>query len=230
MLSVLVNGIRLHERQLKICECYYDNMKRKKQPPTFEEIADKLRFYGTRIVSYHVGKLVDKGLLSRIHNGRNYRNYELTEIGVSCMGGNPHGVPVLGTTAAGEPYFILGEPGEIINLEDELKNDDIFAVHVRGNSMIGDHINDGDYAFIRRQSACDKGDIVVVSQIATRFEQGLEGFGYATLKHFVPKGGAIHLQSSNDEVEDIIIPRQQWDTEWRVEGKVIAVFRRTHSS
>lgn len=230
MSSKSVNGILLHERQLKICECYYFNMKQGEPPPTFEEITEKLGFYNTSIVSYHVVKLVKKGLLSRFHDGRNYRNYELTDLGVKCVGGTPlnSGIPVLGTTAAGKPYFIFGEPDERIHLEYEMEDEDIFALHVRGSSMIGDHINDGDYVFVRRQSTCDNGDIIVASRIQTMVEQGLEGFGYATLKRFILTDEGVNLQASNPDVDDIIVKGDEWENEWRIEGKVIAVFRRLH--
>ncbi len=199
--------------------------------------------------------LLKKGFVYNAYEKRKYRNYELTEYGIKCVEAafdigwvqsilnteqvepilnteqvEPvRGIPLLGTTAAGvELEFINGEPGETIVLEHELGSDNIFAVRVSGNSMTGDHIDDGDCVFIRQQSACDNGDIILAVRIETLVERGLEGFGYATLKHFFEKEDSIHLQSSNDEVDDIIIPKHDWRKEWRIQGKVVAIFHRLY--
>jgi len=267
----LISKPPLRGIKLKICQCYYDNLHDRKLPPTFDEIARKVGLWNSSTVSHHINDprtgLLKKGFISRIYGERKYRNYELTEYGIRCVEAafniprdqsilnteqvepdteqvEPiRGIPLLGTTAAAqEPRFIFGEPDEMIDIEHELKDDNIFAVCVRGNSMIGDHINDGDYVFVRRQSACANGDIVVVSHIETSVEQGLDGYGYATLKHFFLEkdDDDIHLRSSNPEVDDIIVPKQKWSSgdedsaieskEWQIEGKVIAIFRRLHSS
>src|SRR2546421_9415093 len=209
MLQKSISKPPLRGMKLKICKCYYDNLQDRKLPPTFDEIARKVKLLNTSTVSNHIIDpaigLLTKGFVSRIQDKeRKIRNYELTKYGIGCVEAaynipwaqsilnteqiepdieeiEPNrGIPVLGTTAAGqEPRFIFGEPDERIDLEHELEDDDIFAVHVRGKSMIGDHINDGDYVFVRPQSGCDNGDIVVVSHIETSAEPG-----YATLKHF----------------------------------------------
>src|SRR6266446_9332485 len=155
------SGTLLRGTKLKICKCYYDNMRKGKLPPTFEEVASEVKICNTSTVSYHIIDLVDKDIMYRSQDGRNYRNYHLTEHGVESVETTLNikhiepvpGIPVLGTTAAGEPYFIFGEPGDSIDMDRELGNDNIFAVCVRGDSMIGDHINDGDYVFVRQQSA-----------------------------------------------------------------------------
>ena len=253
-----LDEVELDEKKLEICQCYYRNKREGKPPPTFEEIKILVGFFNTRNVYYHINdsanSLVNRGIMSRMHGERKYRNYELTEKGIRYVeralgieqgeepSGSPisalgpgeaaiSGIPLLGTTAAGkELEFIFGEPGERITIERELGGDNYFAVHVSGTSMIGDHIYDGDCVFLRPQSACSNGDIVLVARIETPSERGLEGFGYATLKHFVPKDDGIHLQSSNNEVDDILIPKRVWDKEWQIQGKVIAVFHRLHPS
>lgn len=249
----------LRGMKLEICRCYYNRLINQEDTPSFEDIANEVtpRLYGTSTVNYHINDpdtgLLRRGFLSRIHGKKKYRNYRLTDYGIRsvkiCFNiehveessegvgddiayeETRSGIPLLGTTAAGpELEFIFGEPGERIAVERELGDDNIFAVRVRGTSMIGDCINDGDCVFLRPQSACNHGDIVLVVRTQTPFEQGLEGYGYATLKHFLPQGNDVHLQSSNDEVDDIIIAKREWDAEWRIQGKVIAVLHRLHST
>lgn len=241
----------LKGKKLEICKCYYDNLCANELPPTFKEIESKVERCTSSKVHYYISSsnsnLVKSGYIRRTYDERQYRNYELTEDGIRCVEAAYNipwtrsllkaepGIPLLGTTAAGQVLrSIFGEPGEMIDIGNEVKGDNIFALQVSGNSMIGDHINDGDYVFVRRQSMCADGDIVVVSHIDSS-----DGQGYATLKHFFRKGNNIHLQSSNSEIGDIIVPKQKWggrdyddieNKEWLMEGKVIAIFRRLHSS
>ena len=94
--------------------------------------------------------------------------------------------------------------------------------------MIGDHIIDGDYVFFEKQTSYDENDIVVASK---NEEQGLEESGYATLKRYSKVGGEIHLRPSNPKTSTKVISESKWEEEgWRIEGKVIAVYRRLSSS
>ena len=87
--------------------------------------------------------------------------------------------------------------------------------------MIEDHICDGDYVVVKPQSTCQNGDIVV----AVHMQEGVEGS--ATLKRFFQEKDhdRVRLQPANSELDPILIPRNIWDREWQVQGKVVAIFR-----
>ncbi len=87
--------------------------------------------------------------------------------------------------------------------------------------MIEDHICDGDYVVVKPQTSCESGDIVV----AVHLQEGTSGS--ATLKRFYQEkeNNRIRLQPANSELDPIYIPRSEWDREWQIQGKVVAIFR-----
>src|SRR5579859_1658653 len=125
----------------------------------------------------------------------------------------------MGSIAAGEPLEIVSDPEQMIDVGREMEHDNTYALIVKGRSMIEDHICDGDYVVIKPQNTCNNGDIVV----AVHFQQGSSGS--ATLKRFFQEKDQIRLQPANSELEPFFIPKSEWDTEWKVQGKVVAIFR-----
>jgi repressor LexA len=97
-----------------------------------------------------------------------------------------------------------------------------YALVVRGNSMIEDHIRDKDYVVIKPQSTCENGDIVVAVHLLP------PGEGQATLKRFYleQEQGRVRLQPANSELDPIFIPLSEWEREWQIQGKVVAIFRK----
>jgi len=102
-----------------------------------------------------------------------------------------------------------------------MEHDNTYALIVQGRSMIEDHICDGDYVVVKPQSTCNNGDIVV----AVHLQEGSSGS--ATLKRFFQEKDhdRIRLQPANSELEPIFVSRSEWDQEWQVQGKVVAIFR-----
>jgi repressor LexA len=108
-----------------------------------------------------------------------------------------------------------------------MEQEDHYALIVRGNSMIEDHIFDRDYLVIKPQSYCENGDIVVAVHLTPD-----DTAGYATVKRFYQEKehDRIRLQPSNSELDPIFIPKSEWDREWQVQGKVVAIFRQVSGS
>lgn len=101
------------------------------------------------------------------------------------------------------------------------KDQDAYALVVKGNAMIEDHIRDGDYVVVKPQTTCADGDIVVAVHLK-------EGAGSsAMLKRFYQEKehNRIRLQPANSELEPIYISRDEWEREWQIQGKVVAIFR-----
>ena len=185
-------------------------------PPTNREIGHELKIASTGHVDYHLTMLEKKGLISR--QPKKSRGIKLIQ--------QPFGIPIKGAIAAGEPLYISEENDQTVDVGREFEHDNTYALVVQGRSMIEDHICDGDYVVIKPQQTCENGDIVV----AVHLEQGLEGS--ATLKRFFQEKdhNRVRLQPANSELEPIFVPKSEWDAEWKVQGKVVAIFRQCRAA
>jgi repressor LexA len=194
-------------------------MKSEGMPPTNREIGRELNIASTGHVDYHLTMLEKKGWISR--QPKKSRGIKLTRRQVR------EGIPVKGRIAAGEPLDIFPDAVESLDLDLDLADsENSYALVVRGRSMIEDHICDGDYVVIKPQTTCQNGDIVV----AVHMQEGLEGS--ATLKRIFQEKehDRVRLQPANSELDPILIPKSEWDREWQVQGKVIAIFRQCSSA
>lgn len=182
------------------------------KPPTLREIGHHFHISSTGHLHFLLKRLEARGCIRRI-SGRS-RGIQLT---------HPRGIPIKGAIAAGKPLDIF-EPGstpasEILPLTGALQTTTVFALVVRGQSMIGDHIDDGDYVVIDPQKRFRSGDIVV----ATHLQDGISGS--ATLKRVFFEQDQVRLQPANAAMEPLFISKQVWEREWTVQGKVVAIFR-----
>ncbi len=191
-------------------------IKREGMPPTNREIGHELQIASTGHVDYHLTMLEKLGMITR--QPKKSRGIKLTR--------QIYGIPVLGRIAAGQPLEISKEPEQTVDVGRDFEHDNTYALIVQGRSMIEDHICDGDYVVIKPQDTCDNGDIVV----AVHLESGSEGS--ATLKRFFreKEHDRVRLQPANSELEPIFVPRSEWDTEWKVQGKVVAIFRQCRAA
>jgi repressor LexA len=121
-------------------------------------------------------------------------------------------IPLAGRIAAGVPVEAV-EDRETINLAELVEDRDVFALQVRGDSMIDDHICSGDVVLVERTSQVQDGDIVVA------LVEGSE----TTLKRFYREpGGMARLQPANPEMAPIRVPL----AEVQIQGRVLAVLRK----
>ncbi len=191
-------------------------MKDEGMPPTNREIGREMKIASTGHVDYHLTMLEKKGLITR--QPKKSRGIKLTK--------QPWGIPVMGYIAAGEPLDIFSESDQSVDIGRELEHENTYALIVKGRSMIEDHICDGDYVVIKPQATCENGDIVV----AVHLQEGTSGS--ATLKRFFQEKeqDRVRLQPANSELTPIFVPRSEWDREWQVQGKVVAIFRQCSGS
>jgi repressor LexA len=120
------------------------------------------------------------------------------------------GIPFVGRVAAGLPVEAV-ENREHISIESCFGNrDDIFALEVRGDSMVGDDIHSGDYAICRRTSTATDGQLVVA----------IVDNGNATLKRFYKEPGQVRLQPANNDYEPI------YSDDCQIQGIVIGLVRK----
>jgi len=184
-------------------------------PPTVREIGEKFRVT-PRAAFDHLRALERKGMLQRrAAPGRTARGLTLTE----AAGGRSQSasVPILGRIAAGQP--LLAEE----NREGELpiaagalpgRGEDLFALRVRGESMISAHICDGDLVLVRRQDSAQLNDIVVA---LVESEAGDE----ATVKRFQRDGERVVLKPEHPTMAPIVVDARAV----RILGKVVGLLR-----
>jgi repressor LexA len=208
----------LTERQREVLGFIRSFTTRNGVPPTVREIGDKFRVT-PRAAFDHLRALERKGMLQRRHTaGRTSRALTLTSSGAA---GGVRAVPVLGRVAAGAPLLAAeNREGELPMAADALPNggEDVFALRVRGDSMIDAHICDGDLVLVRRQDTASSNDIVVatVASDAT-------GEGEATVKRYLRDGARVVLKPENSTMSPIVVdPRER---EVRIVGKVIGLLR-----
>lgn len=185
-------------------------------PPTIREIQDGLSISSTSVVDYNLNVLEQRNL---IHRNRNIsRGIEL--IGRLQPRRGIISIPVIGRIAAGEPIavpedFASQEYLDTIELGAEVlgaKTENLFALRVRGLSMIDALINDGDVVVLRQQSVCENGDTVAV---------WLKSEKETTLKRFYLEGEQVRLQPANSTMDPIFTAADNVE----VQGKLVTVVR-----
>lgn len=179
-------------------------------PPTNREIGQAMKIASTGHVDYHLSMLEKKNYILR--EAKKSRGIKLVQQPLT-------GVPIMGRIAAGFPIENYAEPDQMLDVGHDVAQQSTYALEVKGNSMIEDHICDGDYVVIKPLSSCQNGDIVVAVHLLE------ENKSSATLKRFFLEQGQVRLQPANSEMEPLYVSKREWDTEWQVQGKVVAIFR-----
>lgn len=172
----------LTPKQKKVLDFITSFTKKKGYAPSLGEIASNFNLNAISTVHQHVKTLKDKGYL---------RKEENQPRGMSPIEKNTETieVPLIGTIAAGEPIEAIESPDETITItRDQLgKIGNLYALRVRGNSMIDEGIFDSDIVVIRQQKIADNGQTVVA----------IIDENDATLKKFYREDGRIRLQPAN---------------------------------
>src|SRR5271157_1387049 len=165
--------------------------------PSYDEIARGLDLASLATVHKHISVLESKNYLKRGFNQS--RSLELAPKYIQEQRRHrpaPVEIPLLGRIAAGAPVEAV-EQREVLNFADFVGDGNTFALEVRGNSMIDDHICDGDLILLEKVKEAQDGDIVVA------LVSGHE----TTLKRLYREpGDMIRLQPANSAVKPILVP------------------------
>jgi repressor LexA len=200
---------RLTERQRAVLDFIAKSIEDSDVPPSLQEIGQAMGGISPTAALAHVVALEKKGYLRRTPRER--RGLEVVRSENPTDDPKLLRLPVVGTIAAGQPIEAFEDRNEFLWVEASLaRHPDNFVLRVRGHSMIGDGINDGDLVIVHPQNTADNGEAVVA----------LVGGNGATLKRFFRERGHIRLQPANPYLEPIIV------TDVSVQGKVVAVIRR----
>jgi repressor LexA len=201
----------LTERQREVLDFISGSINRCGYPPTLREIGSHFGIRSTNGVNDHLRALEKKGYLQR----EDLKSRALRPLMAASQTVD---VPVLGKVAAGQPLLAVR------NYEDTVKVDrffigqtrEVFALRVKGESMIEDGIFDGDYVFVRKQLHADPGEVVVAML-------GDE----ATVKRYYPEGDSIRFQPANAAMQPIVVRKRDFRSVNLI-GVVIGVYRRLH--
>ena len=169
-------------------------------PPSVREICAALEIKSTSTAHKYLGELQERGLIEK----GNHLNRAIT-----LPDDRSVRVPLLGTVTAGQPILAVEEvEGYVPFRSRSLQSKDLFALRVRGESMIKAGILDGDIVIIRKTPTAENGEIVV----ALVEDE-------ATVKRFYKEGGHYRLQPENDAMDPIITETVE------ILGKVIGLVR-----
>ena len=143
----------LTKKQKQVLKFIYECIKDKQLPPTLREIAEYFQFSSTGTVRDHLKALIHKGYIKVSKNKS--RAIELVKEALLQ-------VPVLGQVRAGQPIYAVEDLVGYLNLEDVIfPEKDVFALRVKGDSMSGAGIMEGDFILIKRQTMAQVGEVVV---------------------------------------------------------------------
>lgn len=220
----------LSERQRNILTYLYDCLENNR-PPTIREIGSATDIPSTSVVTYNINKLEEMGLVDR--ENKVSRGLDITDkarellrewgVLVEEMLGRIVRVPLVGDIVASEPIFMGHEDFSVYDDEEDAievsydmlagQRGDLYALKVRGDSMIDAMVNDGDIVILEKREVANNGDMVAV---------WLDD-GTTTLKHFFKEGAQVRLQPANPTMDPIYVPASSV----QVQGKVVMVMRNT---
>jgi repressor LexA len=192
--------------------------------PSFDEIGKGLRLSSLATVHKHINTLERKGFIRRDYNRS--RSIEVvnrepldqaakakrTSEPAQARAVRDLQLPLLGRIAAGRPLEAVPN-NESLSLKEFVGSKSVYVLQVKGNSMVEDHICDGDFVVVEKTQSAENGDTVVA----------LIDNGEATLKKFYrEKNDYVRLQPANVEMQPIVIRAR----DLTIQGRVIAVLRK----
>lgn len=172
-------------------------------PPSVREIGERVGLKSTSSVQVSLDSLEDKGYIIRDPMAK--RSIRIVGLGNQAI----QQVPLLGTVTAGEPILAVEQIESYLPYTGPVSRDKtLFALRVRGESMVNAGILDGDIIFVEKTPVANNGEIVV-AMIEDE----------ATVKTFYKENGQFRLQPENDYMEAIIVK------EVIILGKVVSLLR-----
>jgi repressor LexA len=208
----------LSARQEKILHYIEDFFGKHGYWPAIRDIQTDLKISSTSVVAYNLKALQDKGKINR--QGKVSRGITLPTTLSPALVSPSFFVPMLGTITAGQPLpdpeEVDAETAEKVEVPQDLatadKLKDVFALKVRGQSMIDALIDDGDIVLLRRQETANNGDMVAAMLVDENA---------VTLKKFYHEGARIRLQPANSTMQPIYTTSDNV----RIQGRVVGVLR-----
>jgi len=199
----------LTPRQKQVLQYILDTIEKSGYPPSIREIGKAMGISSLEGVTCHLKALEKKGHIKRDSSHRSIRVLPSAKPVVEKEG--VVRLPLLGSIAAGAPILAEQNVEDWIPIPKSLvrNNRDAFLLKVKGDSMKGDHILDGDLIVARYQVDAENGETVVAVID-----------GEATVKRFYREGDHVRLQPANPDYQPIIVKR-----DFQICGKIIGLLR-----
>lgn len=198
----------LTRRQREVLDIIRDFIGRNGYSPSLEEIGGALGLSSVATVHKHVSHLVEKGLVRRVWNQN--RSIELVD---DADRRGAVGLPLLGRIPAGRPleavptHETIAVPSELVSGRGRT-----YVLKIQGDSMVGEHIRDGDYVILEERRVARDGETVVA------LVDGSE----ATLKRIFRDGIHVRLEPSNPSMSPLLLPAERV----QVQGVVVGLIRK----
>jgi repressor LexA len=228
----------LSERQKNILRHIYQSMTQSGRPPTIRELCTAASITSTSVVNYNLERLENAGYVAR--DAEVSRGLRLTDRAMEWLGALGErmnelaapvtaaatevisrliSVPLYGTIAAGTPIIV---PTDSFDYDDTVEvssamlpdTKDLFALRVKGDSMIDAMVNDGDIVVMKKQQLARNGEMVAV---------WLTDEESTTLKYFFHEGNQVRLQPANPTMDPIFVNPAMV----QIQGRVVMVMRQT---
>ena len=210
------------DRQKEILSFIQRTTEERGFPPTIREIGEEMDIRSTNGVNDHLKALERKGFLTR--GEQQSRSLVPTKrarmiLGLGSRKADPQmiDVPLLGRVAAGAPILAQENVEDTVRIDSFLlggSGKEVFALRVKGNSMIDDGIHDGDFIFVKKAPSAAVGEIVVAL---------IED--EATVKRYFPEGDRIRFQPANKDMEPIYVSKSDF-RQTMILGRVVGVYRK----
>jgi repressor LexA len=211
----------LSERQRRILDYLQDFTVKSGYPPSIRQIGKAVGISSTSVVNYNLNRLVEEGYLDR--DQKVSRGIRLTDKLMKASGtlGDIVRVPLVGRIFASEPVPMPGTDSPIYGADEAIEitrdlvssGEDLFALEVKGDSMIDAMVSEGDIVVMKREPTWSNGDMVAV---------WLKDREETTLKYIYREGNHVRLQPANPNMEAIMIENPEII---EVQGKVMLVLR-----
>jgi repressor LexA len=202
----------LTPEQQRVLDCIVEHQKAVGMPPTVREIAAKLGYRSINNVRQHLRLIQQKGHI-RLRRGIARGIEILVAITRDLSGGEVIDVPLVGVVAAGTPITAIENIEGYVSIDRRIfKGEGLFTLRIRGDSMKGIGVLDGDIVIVRQQPTAQQNDVVVAI---------IEG--EATLKRYIREADRILLRAENPKYEDIVV---RSDREVLIVGKMVGVMRK----
>jgi repressor LexA len=203
-------AVPLTKRQRQVLDYVTQFIELHGYAPSYREIAAYFKYGSVATVAEHIESLVTKGMLQK--NDNEARSIQLVPEEMDVT--NTVALPILGLVAAGAPIETLGAHPETLEVPPFMVGRrNSYVLQVKGDSMIDEGINSGDYVVVQEKEVPSNGEMVIA----------LINGGEATLKRYFKEKGHIRLQPSNSSMEPIII---ESGTPIVIQGIVIGLIRK----
>jgi len=198
---------QLTSRQREIYDYLLKTIREKGYAPSIPEIGSKFKIASTNGVSDHLKALEKKGYIHRVGK----RAIEvLSALGKPVLS-SVREIPILGIVPAGNPFLSEENTEGFLTIGNDISSGKMFALQVKGDSMIGAGILDGDRVIVKQQATAENGEIVCAMIN-----------GEATLKRFFKKGGVVTLKAENENYDPITIS----GGDFRIVGRIVGLMRK----